>query len=62
MTAINKHKQPVVTNLSLPNHHHVHDTILPYLSNSVRVDGHAYLSERFSRRGNLMFSGTSPPF
>ena len=62
MNAINKHKQLVVTGLSLSNRHHVHDTILTYLSNSVRMDSYAYLSERFSHRGNLMFSGTSPPF
>lgn len=62
MTIINKHKHLVATNLSLSNRHHVHDPVLPYLSNSVRVESCAHLSEEFSHCGNRMSSGTSPPF
>lgn len=62
MTAFNNHKMHEIINPSFPKHRFPNGTILPHLLISACIDWHAYLSERFSRRRNIMFSGNSPPF
>lgn len=62
MTASNKQKMLEIINPSFPKNRLPDGTLLPHLLNSSCIVWHAYLSENFNYYGNLMFSGTSPPF